>query len=138
MGTANTCVPVGSDDATCAAISAAAAHWDATTSACVACVDTADCTGTDVCSTVTANTCVAVGSDDATCAAISAAAPVWSGTACVSASTTAAPTTAAPTTAGPHDGHDHSPSPATVSAASTMPPASLVTLATMLVAYMMH
>merc|ERR1711935_757546 len=117
MGTANTCVPVGSDDATCAAISAAAAHWDATTSACVACVDTADCTGTDVCSTVTANTCVAVGSDDATCAAISAAAPVWSGTACVSASTTAAP----------HDGHDHSPSPATVSAASTMPPASLVT-----------
>jgi hypothetical protein len=32
----NVCQSIGSDDATCAAISDAAAHWDATTSACVA------------------------------------------------------------------------------------------------------
>merc|ERR1712167_128477 len=37
-----------------------------------------------------------------------------------------------------HKDHDHSPSPATVDAASTMTPASLVTVASILIAYMMH
>merc|ERR1712100_999769 len=43
------------------------------------------------------------------------------------------------TTAKPdnHDDHDHSPSPGTVDSASTMSPASIVTMATMLIAYMM-
>ena len=42
----------------------------------MACLITADCTTTDVCST--ANTCVAKGADDTTCAAIDAAKPKWS------------------------------------------------------------
>merc|ERR1719158_1535557 len=45
---------------------------------------------------------------------------------------------ATPSAADDHDAHDHAPSPATVDAASSMSPASLVTVATMLIAYMMH
>ena len=41
----------------------------------MACLITADCTTTDVCST--ANTCVAKGADDTTCAAIDTAKPTW-------------------------------------------------------------
>jgi len=55
-------------------------------SACVACASTADCTGTDVCSTTIPNTCVAVGSSDATCVTINAAMPKFVGSACVAAS----------------------------------------------------
>jgi hypothetical protein len=97
-----TCVEVGSDDATCLDIDADKPKWDASGNACVACLATADCTGTDVCSTATPNTCVAVGSDDATCAAIDTAKPKWSNGACVAAPTaTTTPAPAATTTPAP-------------------------------------
>merc|ERR1711865_1209342 len=80
----NTCVVVGSSDATCVAINAATPKFVG--SACVACASTADCTGTDVCSTATPNTCVAVGSSDVTCVAINAATPKFVGSVCVAAS----------------------------------------------------
>merc|ERR1712166_1036036 len=106
--TPNTCVAVGSNDATCAAIDTAKPAWSTVSTACVAagssdgtcaaidadkskwlvsgggscvaCLGTAaaGCGGTDVCSTATPNTCVAVGSSDATCAAIDTAKPAWS------------------------------------------------------------
>ena len=90
----NTCVAVGSSDATCADINATmpkflAAHVLAGTcnsGSCVACLVAADCTGTDVCSTATPNTCLVVGSSDATCVAINAATPKFVGSACVAAS----------------------------------------------------
>jgi hypothetical protein len=52
------------DDATCAAMSTTTPKWNPWISACVACLSTADCTGSDVCSTLIPNTCVAAGSSD--------------------------------------------------------------------------
>jgi hypothetical protein len=58
----------------------------------------------------------------------------------VDPTTTTAPVdaTTTPKPKDDHKDHDHSPSPATVDAASTMTPASLVTVASILIAYMMH
>ena len=77
LKTPNTCVVVGSSDATCAAIDAAKPKWLQSSTSCVACLgsDAAGCSGTDVCSLKTPNTCVVVGSSDGTCAAIDAAKP---------------------------------------------------------------
>merc|ERR1712166_94315 len=100
--TPNTCVAVGSSDATCAAIDAAKPKFLASNGgSCVVCLITADCTTTDVCSTATANTCVAVGSSDATCAAIDAATPKWStsNTCAAAAANSPSPSTAPSTTA---------------------------------------
>merc|ERR1712166_1183788 len=77
--TTNTCVVVGSSDATCAAIDPAKSKWLQSSTSCVACLgsDKAGCSGTDVCSLKTPNTCVVVASSDGTCAAIDAAKPKW-------------------------------------------------------------